>query len=137
MKQRLFLLSTFVKFGSEPQVERLLNKWNYMDQIHETWEDGTTVLIVACIYGQTDIAALLCGSGANVNHAADGGWTALHYAAYHGQHQIAEKLLEHGALINMKTSKGHTPLQVVKGAPKQTDKSEGRAEIRKILKAQH
>ena len=110
-----------------------------MDQIHETLEDGTTVLITACLYGQTDIAALLCESGANVNHADACGWTALHYAAYHGQPRIAKKLLEHGALINMKTRReGCTPLEVVNNAPlaKETEKREGRAEIRKILKAQ-
>lgn len=127
------MLLTFVKFGRQPQVERLLNKWNYIDQLHETWDDGKTALIVACIYGRRDIVALLCESGADINHGDIEGWTPLHYAAYYGQPQIAEILLKHGAVINTKTRKGHTPLKVVKGAPKEEGMKEGRAMVREIL----
>jgi ankyrin repeat protein len=64
------IYTTFVMFGTEPQVEILLKKWNYIDQLDETCSGGRTVLMLACIYGQTDIAALLCASGAKV-HLAD------------------------------------------------------------------
>jgi hypothetical protein len=132
---RLFLLSTFVKIGTEPQVERLLKKWNYTDQLDETCGSERTVLMLACIYGQTDIAALLCASGAKVNLADAKGWTALHHAAYYVRHQIVEKLLEHGAAIDLKTSEGYTPLNVLKRAPNWPGMRQARAEIRRMLKA--
>jgi ankyrin repeat protein len=134
LKQRFFILSTFVKFGQAPQVERLLNKWNYMDQIHETSHDGQTLLIAACIAGQTDIVALLCDNGVNVNHANAVGWTALHYAASFCHLQIVENLINHSALINAKTSKEFTPLDVFNRAPPVHGKKEAKSQIQQLLR---
>jgi hypothetical protein len=134
MKQRVFILSTFVKFGKRPQVERILNKWNYMDQIHETRHDGETMLIAACRAGQTDIAALLCDEGVNVNHADAGGWTALHFAASLCHLQIVEELVKHSAHIDKRTSEGYTPLKVFNQAPPTPGRREVKVQMQKILK---
>jgi ankyrin repeat protein len=137
-KHRLFILSAFIKFGSTLQVERLLNKWNFMDQIHETQHDGRTVLIVACISGKADIATLFCDCGIDVNRADVQGWTALHYAAGLGHPQIVKLLVKHSALINKKTNEGYTPLKVAKrsllpaSCPEQA-----KNEILEILSAKH
>jgi hypothetical protein len=134
LKPRFFILSTFVEFGRAPQVERLLNKWNYMDQIHETSHDGQTLLMAACITGQTDIVALLCDNGVNVNHADALRWTALHYAASYCHLQIVEKLLNRSALINAKTSQGYTPLDVVNRGPLVPGRREARSLIQQLLR---
>jgi ankyrin repeat protein len=134
LKQRVFILSTFVKFGKRPQVERLLNKWNYMDQIHETSHNGETMLIAACRTGQTDIAALLCDEGVNVNHAGARGWTALHFAASFCHLQIVEELVKHSALIDKRTSEGYTPLKVFNQGEPTPGRRQVKVQMQKILK---
>jgi ankyrin repeat protein len=118
-------------------VERLLNKWNFIDQIHETQHDGKTALIVSCISGKADIATLFCDCGADVNHTDVEGWTALHYAANLGHPQIVKLLVKHSALLNKKTNKGYTPLKVTERAHPASCPKPAKTEILKILSGKH
>jgi len=133
--QRLFLLSTFVKFGKKHQVERLLDRWNYTDQLDKTWTDGKTVLVFASKYGNSNIVALLCRYGVEVNRSDNHGWAALHYAAYYGHPNVAAHLLEHGADRDAKTAMGHTPLTVAGNWTNNANLRRRRAEVKRILRA--
>jgi len=64
--------------------------------------------------GDTNIAALLLGHGANVNATDGEGKTALHFAAQQGTLQAVEWLLKNGADVNAKDNKGTTPLSLTK-----------------------
>ena len=67
-QQCLFLLQTFVNFGSEAQLQRLLKRWNYAEKLDYTWSDnGGTVLMEASIRGRDRIVKLLCEFGATVD----------------------------------------------------------------------
>src|SRR5271155_4097151 len=72
LHQCLFLLQTFVNFGTSPQVLRLLKKWNYDEKLDLTFGDKGntgTVLMEASLRGRDDIVRILCDSGANINLA--------------------------------------------------------------------
>ena len=115
-QQRLLLLQTFVNFGNEHQVRRLLDKWSYAENIDHTWSQGDTVFIEASIRGRDQMISLLCEFGANINHATYDGWTALHYAAYYNRATVVQLLLEMKARTDLTTKEGYTPLDLAKRA---------------------
>jgi ankyrin repeat protein len=71
---------------------------------------GTSLLYMACRYGQTSVAKWLLEHGANVNIQLqkDSKSTPLHGAAFHGHVSIVELLLAHGADVNIKNNYGAT-----------------------------
>jgi ankyrin repeat protein len=71
---------------------------------------GYTGLHFAIFYNQPHIAAILIGSGANVNAKTNEGLTSLHLAARNGYIHLFNLLLLQGADVNAKTNEGLTPL---------------------------
>lgn len=134
-ERRLFLFLSLIWFGSVPQVERALNKWKYADVINKVSRDKETALTLASRTNKAEIVDLLCQHGADVDYAGIDGWTALHLASSHGFPRVVEKLLGHGASIGRKSEYGHTPLAVVRRAPRDKTKKQGRKEVRSLLKA--
>ncbi|KAI9164189.1 Ankyrin repeat domain-containing protein [Paramyrothecium foliicola] len=58
---------------------------------------GHSSLYLACAFGNTSIARLLLGHGANPNFRCGKFGTPLHAACFHGHVPIVQLLLEHGA----------------------------------------
>ncbi len=76
---------------------------------------NTTPLVIAAIYGQKDVAALLIKKGADLSISSDDGATPLLIAAFFGHRDIVEQLLQNGADVNAKNKDGRTPLDTVSG----------------------
>ena len=74
---------------------------------------GSTPLNTAAVFGQTDIAKLLIGKGADVKIANTDGNTALHIASFFAHTELVELLLEKGASVSIKNRRSETPLDVV------------------------
>ncbi|CAF4120098.1 unnamed protein product [Adineta steineri] len=84
---------------------------------------GTSLLYVACRFGQTSVAEWLLDKGANINFQLPGKRsTPLHGAAFNKHLSTVELLLSRGADINIKNSYSSTPIDDA-----QTD------EIKKLL----
>lgn len=74
---------------------------------------GSTSLITASVFGETEIARALIEAGADVNAKNNEGSTALHSAAFFCRTQIVQALLDAGADKDVKNSFGSTPLESV------------------------
>ena len=110
-QQRPFILQTFINYGTEYHVQRLLRKWNYDEVIDYTWSNGGTMLIEATMRGRKEIVSLLCEYGASLDIATTTGWTALHTAAYGNHVEIVEILLNRNANVELWTKEErHTAL---------------------------
>lgn len=74
---------------------------------------GSTPLMVAALYGQTDSAEVLILNGASIDLRNNNGSTALHIAALFCHPKVVKLLLENGAEPNPKDNSGTTPLDAV------------------------
>ncbi|CAF1611886.1 unnamed protein product, partial [Adineta ricciae] len=73
---------------------------------------GTSVLYVACRFGQTSVAKWLLDRGANINFQLPSvRSTPLHVATFRGHVSTVELLLYRGADINIRNADGATPLE--------------------------
>ena len=77
--------------------------------------DGSTPLMAAAMFGQTEAATLLIQKGAKTNARNNDGATALHLAAFFCQPETAQLLVEKGADLTAKNNRGETPLDTVSG----------------------
>jgi hypothetical protein len=78
--------------------------------------NGSTPLIVAAVFGQTEAARVLVESGAEVDATNNDGSTALLTAAFFCHPETVELLLESGADVNVANNAGRTPLDTVSAA---------------------
>ena len=76
---------------------------------------GSTALISAATFGQTEVAKALIEAGADVDLQNNDGSTALLTAALFCRTEIVAALLANGADKNIANSTGSTPLDVVSG----------------------
>jgi ankyrin repeat protein len=74
---------------------------------------GSTPLLVAALFGQTEAARLLLEKGANVNSKNNEGATPLLVAAFFCHPETVKLLLEKGADVRAKNNRGETPLDTV------------------------
>jgi hypothetical protein len=76
-----------------------------------------TALIYAIVRGDTEVAQLLIGAGANLNVQDNDGSTPLHLASSEGYTEVAQLLIGAGADLNMLDNKAYTALiyAIVKG----------------------
>jgi ankyrin repeat protein len=77
--------------------------------------DGSTPLMVAALFGQTEAAQFLVQKGAKTDARNNEGATALHLAAFFCQPETAQLLVDRGADENAKNNRGETPLDTVSG----------------------
>jgi ankyrin repeat protein len=66
-------------------------------------------LMLAALYGLTDVCARLVARDADVNKP---GWTPLHYAATGGSLDVMQLLIENYAYIDAESPNGSTPLML-------------------------
>jgi len=76
---------------------------------------GSSPLITATVFGQTEAALTLIEAGADVNQTNNDGSTALHSAAFFCRTEIVEALLAHGADKTIKNNAGSTAAESVAG----------------------
>jgi len=76
---------------------------------------GSTPLIVAAVFGQTEAARLLIEKGASVNVKNNEGNTSLHVATFFCHPETVKLLLEKSAKVNALNNRGETPLDTVEG----------------------
>jgi len=76
---------------------------------------GSSPLIVAALYGQTETAKFLVENSASVDSRNNDGATALHVAAFFCHPEMVAFLLEQGADVEARNRFGQTPLETVAG----------------------
>lgn len=74
---------------------------------------GSTPLIMASLFGKTEVVKILIEAGAQVNIQNNDGSTALHTAAFFCQTEIVEILLDSNADKNIRNNAGSTALESV------------------------
>ena len=75
-------------------------------------ESGYTPLRWAGIRGESEIARLLVGAGANPNSVGADGGTPLHGAAHHDDSEMMDAFINSGGDIHLHNQWGRTPLHV-------------------------
>ncbi len=74
---------------------------------------GSTPLIIAAIFGKTEVAIALIEAGSDLSIRNNEGSTPLHIAAFYCRTEIVKALLENGADKNLKNAYGSTALESV------------------------
>ncbi|CAK9019208.1 Ankyrin-3 (ANK-3) (Ankyrin-G) [Durusdinium trenchii] len=85
-----------IESGANPNLSDPKNEW--------------TPLIFACRQGAMDIAELLIGKGADLDHVDKESWTALMYTCRAKQPVLSQLLIEEGADLNIQDKDGWTAL---------------------------
>ncbi|RZF38209.1 hypothetical protein LSTR_LSTR005570 [Laodelphax striatellus] len=94
--------------GDVGTVRKLLTEGR---SVHETTEEGESLLSLACSAGYYELAQVLLAMNANVeDRGIKGDCTPLMEAASAGFTQIVQLLIEHRADVNAQSSSGNTPL---------------------------
>ena len=99
--------------GNTTEISRLISENTDIDAREPT--GGSSALMLACIYGQTEAAEALIKNGASLTLKNNDGATALHIAAFFCHKETVILLLEQGANPNSKNNSGQTPLESISG----------------------
>jgi ankyrin repeat protein len=91
-----------------PKVVQILIDWPKTD-VNLLNAQGESILMLAALKGEIEIAEKLIKKGADVNKT---GWTPLHYAASGGHAGLITLLLENSAYIDAESPNGSTPLMM-------------------------
>ena len=91
-----------------PKVVQVLMTWSKIN-VNNLNAQGESVLMLAAIKGDFELADRLIKKGADVNKT---NWTPLHYAASGGHIQLIGLLLENSAYIDAESPNGTTPLMM-------------------------
>lgn len=90
--------------GDVGTVRKLLTEGR---SVHETTEEGESLLSLACSAGYYELAQVLLAMHANVeDRGIKGDCTPLMEAASAGHHDIVRLLIAHGAEVNAQSSSG-------------------------------
>ena len=91
-----------------PKVAKVLIDWPKTD-LNKLNAKGESILMLAALKGQLELADRLIKKGADVNKT---GWTPLHYAASGGHTKLIGLLLENSAYIDAESPNATTPLMM-------------------------
>lgn len=101
-------LTQAINSGEVEKVNKLLEA--NPDLLEETNRLGSTPLILASFYDQTDVSILLIKKGANVNAKNNGLYSPIHFAALKGNQKLVEILVKKGAAIDERVQRGARPI---------------------------
>lgn len=108
----MFILKTALEIANTQKIKLNLDITDNM---------GKTLLMMAILVGQSNIAELLIKNGADVNSHDINGNTSLHMSSILGNIKIVKLLLERDAdLIKSKNVQKQTPQQYVENSEKET-----------------
>ncbi|XP_046405893.1 uncharacterized protein LOC124170897 isoform X3 [Ischnura elegans] len=94
--------------GDVGTVRKLLGEGR---SVHETTEEGESLLSLACSAGYFELAQVLLAMSANVeDRGIKGDCTPLMEASSAGHVEVVRLLINHGADVNAQSSSGNTPL---------------------------
>ncbi len=93
--------------GDIAKVQNLLQQGA---DVNEKNKNGFSPLILACLFGKSDVAKVLLDKGANVNIQDDGGMAPIILAAGNGNVPLMKILLAKGAKLDMTDNKGRTAM---------------------------
>lgn len=79
-----------------------------------TTKVGSTPLLAAAAYGQTEVVKYLLSRGANINARDRNGTTALMWAVYKGNIEIAKLMIQSGADQTLKRDDGDRAIDIAK-----------------------
>ncbi len=99
--------------GNLTAVKQLLASGTDVDEPEPA--GGSSPLISAIVFGQTEIAKALINAGADVNFKNNEGSTPLHTAAFFCDTEVVKMLLQHGADKSVKNNAGSIAAQTVSG----------------------
>tara|TARA_B100002003_G_C13934053_1_gene453648 strand:+ start:235 stop:771 length:537 start_codon:yes stop_codon:yes gene_type:complete len=124
------LVLGLVSLGAPIYAQREANLWEAvargdLGRLHQALEagvdpdvlepNGATPLIVAAMFGQTELVRFLIDNEASLDIQNNDGATALHVASLFGHPQAVELLLAAGAARELRNNDGRTPLDLVSG----------------------
>ncbi len=99
--------------GNLKVVEQLIEAGTNIDELEPA--GGSSPLISAIVFGQSDIALALIEAGADVNFKNNEGSTPLHTAAFFCDTDVVEVLLQNSADKSIKNNAGATAFETVAG----------------------
>jgi hypothetical protein len=99
--------------GDTTEIRQLISENTEIDAQEPV--GGSSALMLACIYGQTEAAEALIKNGASLTLKNNDGATALHIAAFFCHKETVLLLLEQGANPNATNNSGQTPLESISG----------------------
>lgn len=102
-----------VRNGDVDSLARRLRRGGSVNMVSEG--SGSSLLGLAAVAGQLDVAEFLLAEGASLNLASNDLNTPLHGAAMFGRVEIVKLLLEAGADLAAKNAAGATPLAAATG----------------------
>ena len=99
--------------GDTTEIRQLISENTKIDAQEPV--GGSSALMLACLYGQTESAEALIEHGASLTLKNNDGATALHIAAFFCHKETVLLLLEQGANPNATNNSGQTPLESISG----------------------
>ena len=99
--------------GDTTEIRQLISENTEIDAQEPV--GGSSALMLACLYGQTESAEALIEHGASLTLKNNDGATALHIAAFFCHKETVLLLLEQGANPNATNNSGQTPLESISG----------------------
>ena len=97
--------------GNSPAIKQYVAARTDLNKMEDF--GGSTPLMLAAIFGQTETAKILIDAGADLELRNNSGGTALHLACFFCHPEIVELLLQSGADPNKRNSRNLTPLDSV------------------------
>ncbi len=96
-----------IRGGDFARVREIVRKGVKVNTSHGA--DSQTLLQIAIINRQLEIAELLLDNGAEINAGDFNGWTALHHAARNNDREAVQFLLDNSASHSIRTRHGQLP----------------------------
>ena len=100
----------FLEMCKEGNTQGVIEAIKSGANVNAEYNRDLTALILAAVFGHTEIVKALIQAGADINAKNNDGWTALMVATIRGNTETVKALIQAGADVNAKNHKGETAL---------------------------